>query len=286
MTMASIGDRCARDRLANASVMRWVLPWGESFGGSARSVSMTRRLNNSSLDAPVAFVASLATRFKAGPARAVGLLGALLIAALLMGCGSNMVPFSHELRRQNQLTDDDVRQLQFYVSHEVRLRRDATRTGRHIEGGRLKMLRGKQVEEVVVRDATPGIALNVSADAIEVSFQRGSSLLFRLHGDDWPLVTQPLRKEKARFATSPDPFPEVTKRAPEPEIAGFGSYFLKTSGDRQVAFQGKLWEAVSESFNAHLMIDAEALEEVVETHDVLEGRKLGTHNKAIPLVMF
>jgi len=41
-----------------------------------------------------------------------------------------------------------------------------------------------------------------------------------------------------------------------------------------VTFRSKLFEAVEDSYRAHLMIDAEALEDVVESHSVLGGRTL------------
>jgi hypothetical protein len=78
------------------------------------------------------------------------------------------------------------------------------------------------------------------------------------------------------FAEPPDPFPGEQSVASDPPVELFGSYFLRTdSGSTFVTFRGRVWEAVEESLQAHLMIDAESLEEVVEERTVLGGRRLG-----------
>lgn len=214
-------------------------------------------------------------------------VGMLLVASVLTGCSTSMVPFTHELRSQHGLTNEDVQQLQFYVSHEVTLRRDAHHSDRRIDGGRLKLFHGKQVEEVVLLDATPGIATQVAADKVVVSFAEGADLTFSLRGG--PAVAQPLRVERGKFAEPPSDLllqhrgKRVRKQLDE---SLFGSYFLRTRNDAQVSFQGRLWEADTNSFKAHLMIDAEALEEVVETREVLGGRKISANEKRLPLVRF
>src|SRR5690349_20861134 len=43
---------------------------------------------------------------------------------LLGGCAKNLVPFTQEMRVEHRLTDQDLKNLQFYVSHRVTLRRE------------------------------------------------------------------------------------------------------------------------------------------------------------------
>ena len=218
--------------------------------------------------------------------RLVLLIGLLLVAGGSLGCASSMVPFTYGLRREHGLTDDDVKQLQFYVSRGVTLRRDAYRNKRQIERGRLKLFRGKQVEQVVLRDATPGVATAVSADTITVSFAEGSALTFSLRGTT-TVVAQPLRIKKTRFALAPAVGSTGAERGAA--ASSLGAYYLHTSDDGGlVPFQGAMWTLEPPSDSVHLMIDAQTLEEVVETRQVLEGRRLSLlrSRQAVPLMVF
>ena len=204
---------------------------------------------------------------------------ALIAMSLLAGCASKMVPFTHELRTEYDLGDEDLRSLQFYVSHTVKLRRELESTGRRISGGTLRLSSGKLIEEVVIEEKTPGVAVDISQDAILVSFEEGSALPFALRGAE-PLTSEPLHLEPSSgFAEPPDPFPgdNTTSDAPRrPLDELIGSYFLGSSADGgAIQFQGRTWEAVDGSFEAHLMIDTEELEDVSESHTVLHGRRLG-----------
>ena len=100
-------------------------------------------------------------------------------------------------------------------------------------------------------------------------------------GQSSPLV--PVHTE-SRFADPPDPFPGRDFH-PDPPAERtrslLGNYFLAIDEDGSVVtFRGKLFEAVESSYRAHLMIDAEALEEVIENRTVLGGRKLGAFRPA------
>jgi len=221
---------------------------------------------------------------------------ALAASTSLTGCGATLVPFTQELRAEHQLAREDVEQLQFYVSHTVKLRREVERRARRIERGHLELRSGKTIEEVVIEKETPGVAVAVSDDAIRVSFQEGTALSFGLQaGESYPEPQAP--PSLGRFAQPPDPFPgdrPLSSSVVSPNSIG-GSYFLQTDAEgSRLAFHGKWWHPVDDSSLAHLMIDTEQLEDVVESHTVLEGRTIGsrrghrqaTHSRAVPLLMF
>lgn len=205
--------------------------------------------------------------------RAPILLFVAALSWLLMGCSATFVPFSHELRSRHNLSDGDLQQLQYYVSHDVKLRREAQTIGRDIDGGNLKLLEGKTIEEVVVSQHTPGVAVAVDAAAITISFEEGSELRFSLRTGD----PMPLRKASSSgYAEAPNPFPGSEPDMPhqEPLEEILGNYWLDADSDAMVKFQGRLWNGMDDTFRAHLVIDAESLEQVVETRSVLKGRKI------------
>lgn len=199
---------------------------------------------------------------------------ALFMLAFGSGCGPSLVQFTHELRVQHGLTKDDLKNLQWYVSHRVTLRRELESGARQVTGShKLLVMSGKTIEEVVIEELTPGIAVDVGDGSIAVSFEEGSSLVFSSSSG------RLLSGSSQNFATPPDPFPGNNPNKPDPfpgDSGGSfsGNYFLVINPGGKVTFQTREWDAVDETFQAHLMIDAEKLDEVVENRKVLKGLRL------------
>lgn len=223
-----------------------------------------------------------------------------LFALLSTGC-SSFVPFSYELRSGHHLADDEVKDLQFYSSHEITLRREVQSEDRQITPGhKLRLVSGRSVEEVVIPAKTPGVATRVSAQAISVSFVNGTSLDFVVRGDRFPRelaggFAQPFVVGEGAFgaqkggaasflgqtyAQPPNPFPREVKvvgnegRQPAPVGDLAGNYYLAVASSGYVPFVGLSWEAIGETPSAHLLIDSDKLEETEEKRTVLPGVRL------------
>lgn len=199
-----------------------------------------------------------------------------LLALLVTGCGPRLVPFTHELRLQHSLKKSDLKNLQYYVSHTITLRRELESGGSQVTGGhKLLVVSGKTIEEVVIEEHTPGIAVAIDDRSIAVSFEPGSSLVFAV-GSEPGSVEAP----SPSFASPPDPFPGNSLQQPEPfptpiggDVFG-GSYWLAVAPGGRINYQGRLFSAIEQSMQAHLLIDAESLEEKVEDRKVLPGMRL------------
>lgn len=208
------------------------------------------------------------------------------------GCAS-YVPFTHELRTEHGLTDEEVRNLQFYVSHAITLRREVESGGRQVTPGHKLLVRlGKQIEEVEIPAKTPGVALKVGPRSIAVSFQPGTQLVFTVKSSRLALDEDFVRPISGKFASapmrlnlfgqefaqSPDPFPgnndpNRSSAAPLGDDAS-GNYWLDSDNAGRVSFAGKIWEGEEDSLQAHLLISSDSLEEVDKKKTVLGGVKL------------
>jgi hypothetical protein len=213
---------------------------------------------------------------------------AFALAGALSGCASTRIPFTHEIRTQYKLTEAEVKNLQFYTSDSIKLHRELTATDRQVTGGhRLVLTSGKVVEEVVIEKETPGVAVALSRDTIAVSFDVGSQLEFSLRTGELSAPPPPPDPDH-RFAQAPDPFPGQSRPEPEhsPELDGLlGKYYLKfQAGTSQVPFQGQLFEALADSYKAHLLIDSDKLDDEVKNRTVLPGRTLDAESGAGPRV--
>jgi hypothetical protein len=208
-------------------------------------------------------------------ARLSSLVAAASIAVLTSGC-HGFIDFTHELRDQHSLTRDELKNLQYYTSSTITLRRELESGGKQITGNhKLVVVAGKTIEEVVIDAKTPGIALAVSDHAITVSFEQGTSIEFVASGTSGNRATESFAQPP------PDPFPgnnadrmEHTEMPAQVVQGFFGPYALATNSSGQVMFQGKMFEAVGDSLQAHLMIAGESFEETVKQHKTLPGMRL------------
>ena len=208
-------------------------------------------------------------------ARLSSLVAAAALAVFATGC-HGFIDFTHELRDQHSLSRDELKNLQYYTSGTITLRRELESGGKQITGShKLLLVAGKTIEEVVIDAKTPGIALAVSDHSITVSFDQGTSLEFVASGSGGNRPTEP-----SFAAPPPDPFPgnNPERPAPPPEPAllqgYFGAYTLAVGPTGQVVFQGKTFEAVGDSLSAHLMIAGESFEQVVKQNKTLPGMRL------------
>jgi hypothetical protein len=198
-----------------------------------------------------------------------------LLTFALTGCAS-YVPFTQELRNEHKLAADDLKNLQFYNSHAITLRRELARGDSQVTGGhKLLVIAGKQIEEVVIEQHTPGVVVAAGETTLQISFEEGTFLEFSVRGPE------PLRDPIAPggFAEPPDPFPgdrpQSREAVPEPTFfTGTGNYWLLPFDGGQINFQGKTYNAIGDTSLAHLVISTESLESVEEERTVLKGRKL------------
>jgi hypothetical protein len=199
----------------------------------------------------------------------------LLLAIAVLGTAcARLVPFTHELRVEHSLKPDDLKNLQFYTSHKITLRREVDSGSRQVTGGhKLLLVSGKTIEEVVIPEGTPGVAVAIGETSLAVSFEPGTSMIFSVQGSSPSSAV-------ARFAEPPDPFPgNARPEPPPPTLDRFGglwsgSYFLTVDPGGRVPFRGTVFQAEDDASHAHLLIDAELLEAVVKRQKVLPGIRL------------
>lgn len=206
---------------------------------------------------------------------------AALLALGALGAGTGcrtFVPMTQEIRDQNRLSDVELKNLQYYVSNTITLRREAESGGRQVTGNhKLLVVAGKTIEEVVIESKTPGICVGVGRNALSISFEQGTSIDFA------PTAARSYAPEGPGFAAPPpdlDPFPGNGRRASEPRSGDIfsGSYMVWVGPQNTVKFLGKAFEAVDDTARATLMIDSESLDQVVKQRKVLPGLRLPTRS--------
>jgi hypothetical protein len=186
------------------------------------------------------------------------LLAGLGLAWGLAGCSAwnqwldqvqrvqSLIPFSYDTRTQFQLTDVEMLGLQYYVSTPIVLRREIGLEQGKVARGALTGNANQVTEEIVIRQGTPGVAVAIGENWLEISFEAGTSLRF---GSD-----------------------------PERRDAWHGRYSLLATtwenGIGMVPFNGRIYSAHGDSGNTYLLIDKNFLYESIYNRKVLPGRRL------------
>jgi len=109
-----------------------------------------------------------------------GIVVALLVSAAISGAGcstnskltrAERIDFTNSLRTNWNLSDDEIRQLQFYTHDDITLERDVGGDLKSIVHGRLVVRAGHNIEVIEIPAETPGVATRVSNGIIDVCFE-------------------------------------------------------------------------------------------------------------------
>ena len=98
--------------------------------------------------------------------------------SILIGC-SPMVTFTQEMRQNYDLSNDEIKKIQFYLSDEIVLQSEHKEMQKNISPTHsLKIVRGKEIEEILFKKKIPGVAVKVLNDSLFISFEKGDHLIF------------------------------------------------------------------------------------------------------------
>ena len=126
-----------------------------------------------------------------------------VVVASMAACARSLtlVPFTSQLRAQYELSDDEIKSLQFYLRGDMLLRRERSTDGKEVTPGHsLRIVDGKQVEEVQFEDGVPCVAVAVLPDRVLRSFGPKDTLMLGDPGTDDASTYTPLgRSEDENF---------------------------------------------------------------------------------------
>lgn len=169
------------------------------------------------------------------------------------------VALTNALRTRYELTETELRALQYYLSERVVLERVMTDGSRRVERGRLVVRGGTVIHQIVIERGTPGVVEpdatlteGPSAHAIPVSFEPGAPLAFsaRLPGGSYRL-------------------------APPKGQGLFGEFLASLGGapSAKIVFAGASWRLAA-GREAHLLVERDAVGNLARERRRLRGVRL------------
>lgn len=107
----------------------------------------------------------------------------LVLVIGMSACTQNLQPFTQNLYDDYRWTDNDLKRIQFYLSDDIVMSRESNSGKSAIEGGEIKVVEGRNVEEVIIPKGTPGAFLfSPKSDRFAVSFEANNDALFLMFG--------------------------------------------------------------------------------------------------------
>jgi hypothetical protein len=101
----------------------------------------------------------------------------------LTSCSPAYTYFTTDLYQQEQWSEEDLRQIQFYTSKEIVLTRQISAGETAIAGGKIIVKNGQRYEKVVIPMNTPGVlVLMPREDRMAISFEDKDNDAFLMFG--------------------------------------------------------------------------------------------------------
>ncbi|MBR9919766.1 MAG: hypothetical protein GYB31_02940 [Bacteroidetes bacterium] len=171
---------------------------------------------------------------------------AVFLVALFSACGPTLRPFTQELYEEYGWTENELQKIQFYLSKDIVLRRQINKGSTEIISGEVKVIDGKEVEQIIIREGTPGVFLfSPKTNRLAVSFDDGSDERFLMFG----------------------PNPKVSNR-----YVLLGSEWDRRSG--KVSYEGQAYWVDAEDAYATLLIDLKKINKTKVKSTTASGRRI------------
>ena len=164
---------------------------------------------------------------------------------LMTACSPTYRPFTQDLQQENRWTENELKHVQFYLSNDIVLTRNLSKGESVIEGGKIKIEEGRRIEQIVIKEGTPGVLeFMPKEDRMAVSFENGK---------DKFLIFGPHPKWDGKYML-------------------LGSSWNKRSGE--VTYQGRKYRTASSSAYAGLLVDLDKISRVTKESRRAEGRRV------------
>ena len=169
----------------------------------------------------------------------------LISSFLFTSCSKQLTPFTERIQEDFGFHEEDLKRIQFYLSDDIVLERNVGVEESVIEGGKIKVVDGRKVEEVVFEEGTPGVVLfSPKSQRLAISFEEDTDK-FLMFG-------------------------------PNPKLGGRYVLLAKDWNRRvgKVTYNGRTWRTNSESALSSLLVDLDAYSDISYESKKVKGRKV------------
>jgi len=115
----------------------------------------------------------------------------LIVVSLFLASCNSTIYFTQEMRNNLNQNKLDVKDVQFYVSQKLILKRNLTYEETKIARGEITFENGQYVEEIIIPKNTEGIAIDNGNEWLNVAFEQGENrdLQFVMNSENYYQIT-------------------------------------------------------------------------------------------------
>ena len=107
----------------------------------------------------------------------------LMAVVSMTSCSPTYTYFTKSLYEQQNWSEEDIMRIQFYVSDDIVLTRSIDEGETSITEGKIKIINGRRVEQVIVKAGTPGVlVLMPRDDRFAISFEENDNDAYLMFG--------------------------------------------------------------------------------------------------------
>lgn len=169
----------------------------------------------------------------------------VFVTLIFTACSPQMTVFTSQLYQNNNWSDVELRQIQFYLSNDLVLQRRVEEGVSDITNGKIRIINGERIEEVIIKRGTPGV------------------FLFKASSSNFAISFSDSDKRYLMFGANP-------KKQ--------GAYVLLASGWQnrfgKVQYDEKTWETNEEAILATLLVDLKKIKKRDIESRTEQGRKI------------
>jgi len=163
-----------------------------------------------------------------------------------VACSPSLTPFTERIHNEFDFSEDDLQRIQFYLSDNIVLNRNLGGEESRITEGKIRVIDGREVEEIIFEKGTPGVLLfSPKRDRFAISFEAEGNNKYLMFG---------------------------------PNDSAGGRYVLLAKEWRKnrgkVSYNGRTYNTNSRSAYASLMVDMDKYRKVKYQSTKAKGRKV------------
>jgi hypothetical protein len=170
----------------------------------------------------------------------------LFVILFLASCAPTLKYYTKDIHDDSRWSDSELSKIQFYLSNDIFLWRDISKGESVIANGKIKMVDGREVEEVIIKRGTPGVFLFSPQ-------KKHYAIGFDANDDTKYLIFGPSEKVNGRYV------------------------LLAKDWDRRfgkVTYGDKVYRTTNESAFAYLMVNVDKTRSTKVSSTKASGRKV------------
>lgn len=115
------------------------------------------------------------------------------VMVVMASCSTPKTYFTSQIRKRVENNGIPLTKLQYYIDHDVELRRELIKGETKVSSGKVKFVDGKYLNIIVLKKNTPGVCTSSYPDKMSISFEMGDGKFLNFGKTKMATPTDPYR---------------------------------------------------------------------------------------------